>query len=105
MWEPLSPAATGPGRWAGDHRRWGQRLPRSLTVFKACGEHSITQLKSEHAVACRDRYDLLPLALVADRVGSNNTSQVLPPDLLPIGGIQRKEMAFVAASKHQLPGC
>mgnify|MGYP003575467021 CR=1 FL=1 len=66
---------------------------------------SIAQFKREHAVAGGDRYHLLALALVADRIRSNNTSQVLPPDFLPIGGIQRKEVPLVAASKHQLPGC
>ena len=64
----------------------------------------ITQLKGEHAVACRDRYDLLSLALITDRIRSNDASKVLPPNLPTVSGVEGKEMTFVAAPKNQLPG-
>ena len=84
MWEPLSSAANG-NEWT-------------------AASTSITQLKGEHTVTCCDRYDLLPLALITDPIRSDNASKILPPNFPAVGGVEGKEMTFIAASKNQLPG-
>ena len=71
--------------------------------WTACAT-ALLPFKRKDRTTRRDRDYLLPLAQVGDRIGANDASRILTPQLLPGFGIEREEVAFVAASKDQLAG-
>jgi hypothetical protein len=59
-------------------------------------------LKREDGVSSSNGNYLHTFAEIAYRVGANDPSRVLSPEFFAGLGVQRKEIAFVAAVKEQL---